>query len=242
MIKIDIYLIIHVASHEEQTLLNGPQQTACFVRECPLFCAQLRSDLFWLTHPPSNLNQWMLPISDVRIRIRIQIRIQSIFAWIRIRIRIQTLKSWIRIQIQEKIGGFGFESGFELLLTDHNSTIDMYWLCWIRIRIRIQSCWIQIRIKENSGGFGFVWIRIRIRIRSARIRTSLLPIDKTKLLTPYYWTTSVATIITCNCLFTVDFMFTKYEAYLPCQNISYITTKGKGIWISNPVYIALVTG
>ncbi len=64
----------------------------------------------------------IIHISDVRIRIRIliRIRIQSILGWIRI--RIQTLESWIRIRIQGKKGGFGsgFESGFKLLLVGHN--------------------------------------------------------------------------------------------------------------------------
>ena len=65
---------------------------------------------------------YSLQISDVRIRIliRIGIHIQAILGWIQI--RIQTLKSLIRILIQEKIGGFGFESGLKLLVADHNPT------------------------------------------------------------------------------------------------------------------------
>ncbi len=35
-------------------------------------------------------------------------------------------------------------------------------------------------------------------------------------------------------MFTPDLMFTKYEADL-CQNITYITTKGRGVRVSHPV-------
>ncbi len=34
-------------------------------------------------------------------------------------------------------------------------------------------------------------------------------------------------------------MFTKYEADLLCQNITYITTKGRGVSVSHPVYSIL---
>ncbi len=66
----------------------------------------------------------MIHNSDVRIRIRIwiQILIQAILGWIRIRIRIQTLKSSFRIRIKKKMGGYGFESRFELFVADHNPT------------------------------------------------------------------------------------------------------------------------
>ncbi len=37
-------------------------------------------------------------------------------------------------------------------------------------------------------------------------------------------------------MFTPDLMCTKYEADLLCQNITYITTKGRGVRVSHPVW------
>ncbi len=37
-------------------------------------------------------------------------------------------------------------------------------------------------------------------------------------------------------IFTLDLMFTKYEADLLCQNITYITIKGRGVRVSHPVF------
>ncbi len=39
--------------------------------------------------------------------------------------------------------------------------------------------------------------------------------------------------------FTPDLMFVKYEADLNCQNITCITTKGRGIRVSHPVLVTL---
>ena len=41
--------------------------------------------------------------------------------------------------------------------------------------------------------------------------------------------------------FTLDLMFTKYEADLLCQNIIYITTKGRGVRVSHPVLMTMLT-
>ncbi len=43
-----------------------------------------------------------------------------------------------------------------------------------------------------------------------------------------------------NQMFTPDLMFTKYEADLLCQNITYITKKGRGVRVSHPVLRVIV--
>ncbi len=40
-----------------------------------------------------------------------------------------------------------------------------------------------------------------------------------------------------NKMFSPDLIFTKYEAELLCQNITYITTKGRGVRVSHHVFI-----
>ena len=93
-----------------------------------------------------------IPTSDVRIWIWIQIQIQ--IQAIPSRIRIQTLKSWIRIRIQETMGGFEFESGFKLLVADHNPT---------KKTIQIQPSWIWIWSQEKYSEFGSEFDYTRIR-------------------------------------------------------------------------------
>ncbi len=71
---------------------------------------------FWrLVSEPKEPFSAFVHTGDVRIQIRIRIRIEGFFSWIRI--RIQTSKRRIRIRIQEKMGG----SRFRPVLVGHNS-------------------------------------------------------------------------------------------------------------------------
>ena len=119
--------------------------------------------------------------TTVGIRIRIPIWIQRFLGWIRIR----SLKVRIRIRIQEKLDGFGFESGFKISGSDHTTTIQTrlaaFWglLYPAGFEFGLEAVGIRIQIQEKRDGFGFSWIRIRgcwirIGIRDAWIRTSLL--------------------------------------------------------------------
>ncbi len=88
---------------------------------------------------------------------QIQIRIQSFLSWMR------SLQVRIRIRIQEKQGGFGFKSRFEIFGSDHTTTI-----CHL---LPIGAFYIQLdlnpdsdskQLNSDSDSRKKEWIRIQL--------------------------------------------------------------------------------